>query len=189
MTFLNKQAFILKPGSKLIALSSLIWILSFSSSFFINPKDILEKEDSGIINDLKTNVENDKKITVVGIILKQNIKVCLLLFCGIFLYGIPTIITLVFNGFITGSILRDIIIYNSLSNKDILFKTLPHFSELLGFWISGAVGLMGIIWFNRLIRENTLPDKSEIKKISVMMLSSVTIVIISGFIEVYISMK
>jgi uncharacterized membrane protein SpoIIM required for sporulation len=78
------------------------------------------------------------------LIFKNNMKGCILNIVGGALLGLGTLFNLMFNGFFSADMFTSS--YEAgLSISAILKVTLPHSFELIGFWLSGALGLR-IAW-------------------------------------------
>jgi len=75
-----------------------------------------------------------------------------------------------------------------LTVNELLKSSAPHFSEIIGFWLAGSIGLKGITWLRSLIITNKLPDIGSVIFNLRILLIAVILIILSGFIEVYISL-
>ena len=94
-------------------------------------------------------------MTAIGIFL-NNLKMLLFNISGLVSCGIPTLFTLLLNGFVFGLLIRNAV-DAGLPLHVIGFKTLPHFPEYIAIWLSGAIGLSGMQLFIRLTRSGTVP--------------------------------
>ncbi|WP_191559880.1 stage II sporulation protein M [Metabacillus idriensis] len=107
-------------------------------------------------------------------IITRNLTVFIILLSGVVLFKIPTIINLIFNGSVLGFMLsglptKDLFLYIAA----ILIHGIP---ELIGLFIAAAISFSGYKGF--------IDNK---KKGLTLLLLGVTLIIIAGFIETYIS--
>ena len=128
------------------------WLMPFISSFFldeyrefpVNEIETMNLTEESVVNTvIEALRKNDNKSAFV-IIFQNNLKNCILNILGGVMLGIGTFINIIFNGFVTGNVFDSY--YNIEQNIDIILKTtLPHSFELIGFWLSGAIGFY-IAW-------------------------------------------
>ena len=118
----------------------------------------------------------------------NNIKGCTINVIGGFLLALPTMFNLSFNGFVAADVFVNA--YNSgFSICNILKTTLPHSFELIGFWLSGAIGL-SIAWkLIQFMRGKDEFDGLFLKKIVKYACIVVAIIICAAYVEAYISVK
>ncbi len=131
-----------------LVLASLFWLLPFVARLCIMD---IQPVDAFSFNSLFEGINMPGENTVLLLsegnnkeafenILTTNLKGCLLNVLGGTLLGLGTIINLAYNGFI----MADMIVFSHNSGMSwnmILKLNLPHCFELIGFWISGGMGL------------------------------------------------
>jgi len=169
-------------GAAFLWMGPLIIALNINSGLLIEnyncPESIVFKYDQGYL----------AKSDFTWAVIYTNLKVCAFLISGVILTGIPTIGILVYNGFFSGALIRYFLDNELLTVNELLKSTAPHFSEIVGFWLAGSIGLNGITWLRNLIITNQLPDIGSVIYNLRILLISVILIIVSGFIEVYISL-
>ncbi|GHT21758.1 hypothetical protein FACS189430_02370 [Bacteroidia bacterium] len=122
------------------------------------------------------------------LIFTNNIKGCILNIIGGVMLGLGTIINLSYNGFVSADIFMTS--YNSgMSIDSILKVTLPHSFELIGFWLSGAIGFF-IAWhLIQFMRGKDSITAVFCKKVGVGSLIVVLIILAAAYVEAYISIQ
>jgi uncharacterized membrane protein SpoIIM required for sporulation len=172
------------------------WLIPFVCRFFFTEiPEIVTVDQTTKIANPKTNYlitkvivafsENDNKTAFI-LICTNNLKNCILNIGGGTMLGIGTLLNLIFNGFI----LADIVIssYKSgLSIESILKTTLPHSFELVGFWLSGAIGFY-IAW--TIIRYMQGKEKFTVyfyKQIGLYSFMVFLIIIAAAYVESYVT--
>ena len=120
------------------------------------------------------------------LIFSNNIKGCVINVLGGFLLSLGTLINLAFNGFASADAFVNV--YNSGFSICNIFKTtLPHSFELIGFWLSGAMGF-SITWnLIQFMRGKNAFDKTLLRKMLKHACLVVIIIVCSAFVEAYIS--
>jgi uncharacterized membrane protein SpoIIM required for sporulation len=131
---------------------------------------------------------NDHKAAFL-LIFKNNIRGCVINIAGGMLLGLATLFNLVINGFATADVFVSSY-QTGFSIENILKTTLPHSFELLGFWLSGAIGF-SIAW--KLIqfmkgRENSF-TLSFIKQIGIGTAIVFLIMLCAAYVESYVSLN
>lgn len=120
------------------------------------------------------------------LIAKNNIQSCFINIIGGIVLGIATIFNLIFNGFFSADIIM--LAHNGgLSIQEILKSILPHSFELIGFWLSGAIGFYiawNIILF---IRGKESFTSLFYKKVGMWTAITFLIILAAAFVEAYIS--
>lgn len=119
-------------------------------------------------------------------ILKNNLQACGILFTGIFLLGISTLISLLMNGVLLGSTLKASSFY--LSTFELFSRGVPHgILELPGIILMGAVGFQTLRIIIDLIKGKKLLIKKELYKTLTLSILSIFCVFIAALIEGYIT--
>lgn len=177
--------------------SILLWLIPFSIRFFlVDPQNyqnsnsystpLLKKES--IVEQISQEVQKGERKYVFLLILKNNIKGCLLNIAGGTLCALGTIMNLAINGFYSADVL--VASYragNTISS--ILSVTLPHSFELVGFWLSGAIGLY-IAWnFVLFLRHVSFPTIYFCKIIFLSTTIVFFIILLAAYVEAYISIN
>lgn len=181
-----------------IRIAFLLWFIPFFIRFFLNLSfqeintssfqkfEVMENScvESRLMDLIR---EGDRKGCFL-IIFTNNIKGCLLNIAGGSFIGVVTIVNLAINGFYSADIIK-----NSFDNgmlvTQILKVTFPHSFELLGFWLSGAIGL-SIAW--KLIQ--FIQGKEEFtllffKRIGMYTCIVFVIILSAAYIEAFVTMN
>ncbi|WP_242386209.1 stage II sporulation protein M [Phocaeicola sartorii] len=143
---MNKRSF--------IKIAFLLWFIPFLIRLFFNIsfeethtssfQKLEVMENSRVESRLMNLINEGDKKGCFFIIFTNNIKGCFLNIAGGSFIGIVTILNLTINGFYSADIIKKSF-DNGMTVAQILKVTLPHSFELLGFWLSGAIGLL-IAW-------------------------------------------
>jgi uncharacterized membrane protein SpoIIM required for sporulation len=154
-----------------------------------NQIDVNENDLSlATINRLTGLLSDGNNFEAFKLIFLNNSKGCLINIAGGFLFGFGTVINLAVNGFF----LSDIFVssyYNGVSIASILKVTLPHSIELVGFWLSGAIGFY-IVWIMiKSIKDNSFPPLKSYLKLVYLIITTELIILVAAFIEAYISVN
>lgn len=171
-----------------------MWLLSFVFGIFINvsydsliyKKEIkinIENESTKVIDAFKNN---DSKSAFMYI-LKNNTKNCIINITGCGSFGFVTCFNLMYNGYVTSHIYKTFYYKYGLTIKEMQKTTLPHCFELIGVWLSGAVGLyvsFNIIYF---MKEEQKFSFAFMRKSLFYSILSVFITIIAAFVEAFIT--
>ncbi|MDR0604225.1 MAG: stage II sporulation protein M [Bacteroidales bacterium] len=127
------------------------WLLPFLVRiFFVEMPEINVNKIENSMTKIMQSLTNGDRCVAFGIIFKNNLKGCILNIVGGAMLGLGTLINILFNGFFSA----DIFVFSYKAGMDItsiLRVTLPHSFELIGFWLSGAIGFYiawNIIQFN-----------------------------------------
>lgn len=106
---------------------------------------------------------------------------------GVFL-GLGTVVNLMINGFYSADVF--VTSYHSgLSIRQILNVTLPHSFELIGFWLSGAIGFY-IAWnFILFFRSKESFTALFCKKTGIGVAVVFVIILVAAYVEAYISVN
>jgi uncharacterized membrane protein SpoIIM required for sporulation len=134
------------------AISFLCWLFPFVLRIlFVNIPEIgtgqtkfQNPDNQNIVNDIIQSLDTNDNGKTFSLIFSNNIKGCIINIVGGVLLGLGTFINLLFNGFFSADIF--VSSYKAgISTESILKVTLPHSFELIGFWLSGAIGFY-ITW-------------------------------------------
>ncbi len=121
--------------------------------------------------------------------IKRNEFVIFIILVGAFLFSVPTIINLVYNGLIFGSSIS-IFVHNRLYNM--LLLILPHgIFEIPAIIIAGAAGFKipyEIVRYLAGKKEQPL-TKQDIKEYLTLALISIILIVIAAFVEAYVTPK
>ena len=173
-----------------IMISFLIWLLPFIGRIFFIEMPIIESSATAqydsVISEITESLDKDNHFEAFLLIFKNNILGCAINIAGGVFLGLGTIINLFINGFASADIFKNV--YDSgFGLHNILKTTLPHSFELIGFWLSGAIGL-SIAWELILFMRNQDIFSVKFCKWLVLWLTVVFIIIlIAAFVEAYIS--
>lgn len=131
--------------------------------------------------------ENDNGVAFV-LILKNNLTNCVFNILGGATIGLATFINVLYNGYVSADIFSSY--YCAGLDLDIILKTtLPHSSELIGFWLSGAIGFY-IAWHIILTMcGGDCFSKRFYMKIFVLVFITLIIIIYSAYIEAFVTPK
>lgn len=182
----NKTLFLL------VILSFLIWLLPFvGRMFFIEVPEMSTEltENHNITKTMDKIVQllsEKNKQDAFLLIFANNMKGCLLNIVGGVLLGLVTLINLMANGFFMADIFASS--YRAgMSIKSILKLTLPHSFELIGFWLSGAIGFY-IAWNIILLMQGKEGFNTNFyKNAGVYSLITLLIILAAAYVEVYVS--
>ena len=173
-------------------ISFIFWLLPFITRIFfieINLEQYdsdLNNTSSDTMNNIISSLSEGNKQNAFILIFFNNLKGCVINIVGGVLLGFGTIINLMINGFYSADIFINS--YNvGMSIKSILKVTLPHSFELIGFWLSGAIGFYiawNIIQFMR-GKESMTPN--FYKNVGIYSFITFFIILGAAYIEVYVS--
>lgn len=177
--------FFKKSTLYLIVLSIFIYSIFFivgsiTTMTLKNSDSANNKVDVSLKNPLFENVTIDTYH-----ILLNNMTVVFLLAIGSFLLGLPTCISLIFNGFSLGAQISTAIIIGIPPQKIILL-TVPHaIFEIPGFWIAGAAGFKIpyelLCFFTN--KKNYIINYDEMKEFVSLICMACTLIFIAAIIE------
>ena len=167
----------------------ILWIITFVLRFFIDDNSInnnfSEQNIPSVILEISESLSINNKKKFFFILLLNNLKVCLYNIVGGVMLGLGTLVTLLINGFIVADTF--IGIYKSgMPITDILNHTLPHSFEIIGVWLSGAIGFYiawNIILFIR--GKESFTSLAKIVYGRLLLL----IILVAAFVEAYISTR
>ena len=169
-----------------VLISIIIFIIGFSISFSCKSSLITEcemKNNNGNFN-FEHKLNNFNFENIFSNNAKMVIYNCLI---GLVSGGIYSVYNIFFNGFFFGGYLK-FLVSKGYPYCLILKGILPHFLEFIAIFISGGVGLFGIILLIDLITGEKTIDivffKEFVKLIAIILL----LIGISAYMEVYVSL-
>lgn len=180
---------------KLFVLSFCFWFIPFClrialpSAYFDTNNAELER--SGLVGHttsfetLVQEIDSNNRKQVFIAIAKNNLKGCLINIAGGCILGISTVVNICFNGYFTGASIR-FSWEQGLSVGRIIQLTFPHSFELIGFWLSGAIGLFIAGQIVKLARGGKT-DENIIKIIGMNLIIIFLTIVTAAFVEAYIT--
>lgn len=177
---------------KFIILSFLLWFIPFFSRITMNISydslPVLNDMSNSPLSILYTALKNSDSDEAFLLVFKNNIKSCLINVCGGVSLGVCTIVNLAYNGFATSDMF--VVSYQSgFSLSDILKTTLPHSFELIGFWLSGAMGLMIAYRLLLFMRGREDISKDFLKQMCIMAFIVFVTTLCAAYVETHISVN
>lgn len=170
--------------------SFLFWGVPFTLRLFfidVNGIDTQSTENSlNIVTEITAHVLNNDRWSVFCLIFINNLKVCVVNIVGGVMLGIPTVINLLINGFSAADVFANIH-SNGIGVSQILKHTLPHCFELVGIWLSGAIGFSLAKLMIDFMRGNEVINVKFFRFISKCIVVTVLIILLAAFIEAYVS--
>lgn len=128
------------------------------------------------------NIFTENKFNRFISIAKNNVSVGLKNFLlGFFSLGILSLVYSFYNGFVLGFVIGKST--KVLTIKEILETTIPHCSEIIGIVL---MGYLGFILSIRILFNTSIITKKEV---SILLGISLIIIIISAYLESYVSMS
>ncbi|MBD3373566.1 hypothetical protein GF406_00890 [candidate division KSB1 bacterium] len=162
-------------------LSVLVWLIGF-----LDP--VLSSKGGHVFSSEIPEIEINKMVSVKSVSLNNTfvcLKICINGLCS---FGLYSLFCLLLNGYVLGNyaaLMRNLNVPTSI----ILKATLPHFLEYIALWLSGAVGLNGIIIFFNLIRGKPIVNREQVRFLLKVIGIIFILVIISAYAEVRISLE
>lgn len=169
--------------------SILLWLIPFIGRLLMGEQDLSQMPEMPNVLMQSMNdayIKNDS-YTMFLIIAKNNLYGCATNILGGILLSIPTIANLVINGF-ASSDMFETIHSNGMSIHDILKMTLPHSIELIGFWMSGAIGFMISFRLLKMMKDQIDFNIKSFGKLLTMCSAVFVIIVVAAYIEAYVSM-
>lgn len=173
----------------------LCWLFPFIYRIFFIESPILENNQLvERTSDLQNTVDNviqalsNNKEKAFALIFLNNLKGCLLNIAGGAFLGLGTTINLMINGFYTADIFATS--YNSgMTLQKMVSVTLPHSFELIGFWLSGAIGFY-IAWnFILFMRGKNHFNLFFLKTIVILTVIVFALILSAAYVESFISVN
>lgn len=181
-----------------IEIAFLLWFIPFFIRLFLNIsfqdthtssfRKLEVIENSRVERRLMDLISEGDKKGCFLIIFTNNIKGCFLNIAGGSFIGIVTIFNLTINGFYSADIIKKSF-DNGMPVTQILKVTFPHSFELLGFWLSGAIGL-SIAWkLIQFIQEKEEFTLSFFKRIGMYTCIVFVIILSAAYIEAFVTVN
>jgi len=188
---LNSENFI-KKRNKLFVLSFLLWLIPFCARIPMNIsyENVPNRNNvnNSALSILYEALEDSSSDEAFLLVFKNNIKSCLINVCGGVSLGVCTIVNLAYNGFATSDMF--VVSYQSgFSLSDILKTTLPHSFELIGFWLSGAMGLMIAYRLLLFMRGREDISRDFLKQMCIMAFIVFVTTLCAAYVETHISVN
>jgi len=176
-----------------VLLSFTIWFIPFCIRIPMNitnqqyqeSKNINQKNTITAVQEAFAEKKNSDAFVMV---FENNIEGCIYNVCGGVLLGLGTIVNLAFNGFASSDMFINIH-HCGLPLTDILKCTLPHSFELIGFWLSGAMGLIIAHQLFRFMRGREAFDRKLIHHLITSAVVVFIIILCAAFVETHISIN
>jgi len=155
----------------------LIWSLGFYLGFGFDVK----------VSDLLVNQNEEKYSLILNSsawhIFFNNLMLCALCVIGTLLFSLPTIVYLVYNGFIAGQIIFKSIEVAGYSKT--LAVSLPHSIEFVSLWLSAAFSFYLTPQYYRLVVKEDSQIFTTLKSSKVLFFVIIILVAIAAFLESY----
>ncbi len=174
-------------------ISASLWCIPFFFRLFlINNIDVSSANNTeltpAILNQLSIAHAENNHLEIFTIILKNNLKSCIYMILGGVMLGFGTIVNLVMNGFITADVFFNVY-RNGMGINQILKHTLPHSFEIIGIWLSGALGIYIAVSLIDFLKNNSLPSCSFYRFVVKQIFFVIMIIALSAFMEAFVSTK
>lgn len=177
-----------------LILSFSLWTLSFLFRIYLFDSQTtgnyaeLEAVKKVAYQNLSENIRNQDSYKVFWFICRNNLEVCIINIAGGVLFGLLTFVNLIKNGFLISDIFCAAY-SNGIPIQVILKHTLPHSVEIVGAWISGAIGFSFGKLIYGIIRDNIFPCAKCIKFLGYQILYVAVLTVFAAFVETYISLN
>ena len=175
------------------ALAILFWLIPFLIRLLfveipvISNESTMGEEDQTIAKIYGALDSNNNKVAFLLIFI-NNLQGCFINIIGGLFLGLGTICNLSFNGFMAADILINSF-QSGFSFGNIIKTTLPHSFELLGFWISGAIGF-AISWkLIQFMRGKEVFSLLFLRQVGLWVANVFVIILCAAYVEVYISIN
>lgn len=182
---MNKKTF-----AFFILISFLIWLIPFITRLLIVLNvDAVQQEShssSGVVSDIFEAYAHNNRYDALVMIFFNNLKVAFINIAGGVFLGLGTGLNLIVNGFYTANVISNVH-QAGMPVGDILKYILPHSFEMIGIWISGAIGFSLAKVFIDYIRFDTLPSSKFYSFIGLWIATSTLIILLAAYVEAYIT--
>lgn len=149
-------------------------------------KNYAEPKNIGIVGEIVSFGQKNNTWSVFRLIFINNLKGCIINIIGGIMLGTSTVYNLIINGFLIADTF-DIIHKNGMGVSLILKYTLPHCFELLGFWLSGAIGFSIAKLLIDFMKGKDLPNSNYFNFLAKCIVATVLIILSAAFVEAYVS--
>lgn len=139
-----------------------------------------------VVSEITEHLNNHDKWSAFHLIFINNLKVCIINIFGGVLFGIGTFVNLFMNGFYTADVFSNIHA-NGTSWNTILAHTFPHSFEMIGIWLSGGLGFFIAKTIFDMMIKNRYPAAIFYKIIGLGTLTVGLIILVTAYIEAFIS--
>ncbi|MBO5641840.1 MAG: stage II sporulation protein M [Prevotella sp.] len=176
------------------AVSILIWSIPFCLRIIYSKEatfytELVTVSDAESVTEiLFDKIQQKQFFDVFIMIFTNNLKGCLLNIGGGTLFSVITFINLCFNGYL----MADTFVksyYAGFKLENIIKTTLPHSFELVGFWISGAIGFMMTMKILSMMRGKIFYEDNFYIHMSVYAVLAIGIIFLAALVETYVSMR
>jgi len=174
-------------------ISAILWCIPFFFRLYlINDIGVSSANNAEstpkILNQLFIAHAENNRLEIFTLIFKNNLKSCVFNILGGVMLSLGTIVNLIMNGFITADIFYTVY-RNGMGINQILKHTLPHCFEVIGIWLSGALGIYIAFSLFVFLKNNSLPTISFYRFVGKQIVFVIIIIALSAFIEAFISTK
>ncbi len=162
---------------KTMGVSSALWLGAFAISFWCAgafPSSITSVRGNHSVSVLDT-------VTSIGI-LRNNLFVVFIAASGLFTFGLTAVMAMLASGAFVGLVVASSLRVGMPLNQ-ILWLTLPHSVELIGFWMAGAIGMLGFSHGIAILTGKSTFNSADVRFLLKMLLVAVAITIIAAFVE------
>lgn len=188
-----KNGYCIKSYDKYFFFVSFIfWLMPFLLRMFLIEFPTLPKTSESqtgiIVSQITEALDKEEYFKAFLEISSNNLHGCMINILGGFLLGLVTLLNLSINGLAASDVFTTV--YNSgFGLNNILKSTLPHSFELIGFWLSGAMGL-AIAWEMIGFMRGKKSFSAKFYNPMALYLCVVFVITLgAAFVEVYISIK
>lgn len=175
-----------------LLVSFLLWLIPFIIRLFFIDFVEIKKPSSvnsfDIVGEITAHALKNDSWTVFCLIFINNLKVTVINIIGGMLLGLGTVSNLIINGFLAADTFAAIH-KNGMPIGEILKHTLPHSFELVGIWLSGAIGFSIAKVIVDFMRGKELPNVDYFRFIGRCIIITVLIILLAAFVESYVSMS
>lgn len=168
-----------------ILISFFCWSIGILVSIFLPYEELYVFDCQERIADINNNLKSirfSENLTITIIV--QNLKCIATNIFGFFSLGLTTSVNLFYNGFIHGYNIRYSL---SVDGLNTWHKILPHSFELIGLYISGAVGYYGANFLLKIVFDKNIQLRKWIITSILFTIISSIIIISAAYIESHIS--
>ena len=186
----------MKVSLKYFGVAFLIWVVGTMAGVVLSTANtgdsFITRIDTnmnyGIEQDIVKAFSSDNNVKAFILIASNNLKVAAINIIGGVLFGIPIVLSMLFNGFAFGSTYSQL--YSAGFSLDFMAKyTLPHSFELVAIWWSAMIGFMIARKLILIIRKHQMPTINEYKLLIINILTVCCVIDLAAFVEVFITVN
>lgn len=186
----------MKNYLKYFSLSIGLWLLGLGAGVCLTnninkisvDNDIALLREERIEHKIFEALDGNNEIKAFILIASNNLKVAAINIIGGILFGIPILLSMLFNGFAFGSTYGQL--YSAGFSLDFMAKyTLPHSFELVAIWWSAMIGFMIARKLILIIRKHQMPTISEYKLLIINILTVCCVIVLAAFVEAFITVN